>query len=57
MEYVLYLSTLMFLVLLGTVSAKTGGSSVIKAVVRVTIWGTVAMGITAFVGYLFGVIV
>jgi len=55
MEYVLYISTLLFLILLGTVSAKTGGSSVIKAVIRVTIWGTVAMGITAYVGYLFGV--
>ena len=54
-EYFLYLSTLVFLVILGTVSAKTGGSSILKAVIRVTIWGAIAMGITAFVGSLFGV--
>lgn len=55
MEYFLYLSTLIFLMILGTVSAKTGGSSVLKSVIRVTIWGAIAMGITAFVGSLFGV--
>jgi len=36
-------------------AARTGGSSIKKAVVRITFWGTVAMGLTAFVGYLFGV--
>jgi VIT1/CCC1 family predicted Fe2+/Mn2+ transporter len=55
MEYFLYLSTLIFLMILGSVSAKTGGSSVWKAVIRVTIWGAIAMGITAYVGSLFGV--
>lgn len=54
MEYSLYASSLFFLALLGGVAAKTGGSSVVKAVVRVTFWGTVAMGLTALVGYLFG---
>jgi VIT1/CCC1 family predicted Fe2+/Mn2+ transporter len=37
------------------VTAKTGGSSVGKAILRVCFWGTVAMGLTAGVGYLFGV--
>ena len=36
-------------------AAKTGGSSMGKAIVRITFWGTIAMGLTALVGYLFGV--
>ncbi|MCB8999409.1 MAG: VIT family protein [Bacteroidales bacterium] len=55
MEYYLYAFALVFLILLGVISAKTGGSSILKAILRITFWGTVAMGITAFVGYLFGV--
>ena len=55
MEYWLYGFTIISLVLLGAIAAKTGGSSIMKAVLRVTIWGTIAMGLSAFVGYLFGV--
>lgn len=55
MEYWLYCFTIISLVLLGALAAKTGGSSIMKAVLRVTIWGTIAMGLSAFVGYLFGV--
>lgn len=55
MEYWLYGFTIISLVLLGALAAKTGGSSIMKAVLRVTIWGTIAMGLSAFVGYLFGV--
>jgi len=55
MEYYLYGSALLFLILLGTLAAKTGGSSIMKAILRVSFWGTVAMGLTALVGYLFGV--
>lgn len=54
-EYSLYGFSLFFLIILGAVAAKTGGSSVSKAIVRVTLWGTVAMGLTALVGYLFNV--
>lgn len=57
MEYVLYGASTLSLVVLGTVAAKTGGSSIRKAIVRITIWGTIAMGLTALVGYLFGVTV
>ena len=42
------------LAILGALSAKTGGSSVVKAVARVTIWGILAMAATALVGHLFG---
>lgn len=55
MEYFLYASSILFLCVLGTVSANAGGSSILKAVFRVTFWGTVAMGLTALVGYFFGV--
>lgn len=57
MEYWLYGATIVFLIILGTVSAKTGGSSVYKAIIRITIWGTIAMGLSALVGYAFGVTV
>lgn len=55
MEYSLYGFALFFLIILGVLAAKTGGSSVPKAIIRITFWGTVAMGLTAIVGYLFGV--
>jgi VIT1/CCC1 family predicted Fe2+/Mn2+ transporter len=55
MEYSLYGFSLFFLIALGVLAAKTGGSSISKAIIRVSFWGTVAMGLTALVGYLFGV--
>lgn len=55
MEYSLYVFALVFLVILGALAAKTGGSSVKKAIIRITFWGTAAMGLTALVGYLFQV--
>jgi VIT1/CCC1 family predicted Fe2+/Mn2+ transporter len=55
MEYYLYGFTIISLVVLGAVSAKTGGSSISKAIVRIVIWGTIAMGLSALVGYIFGV--
>jgi VIT1/CCC1 family predicted Fe2+/Mn2+ transporter len=55
MEYWLYGFTIIFLVILGAISAKTGGSKTKKAILRITIWGTLAMGLSALVGYIFGV--
>ncbi|MFN4007515.1 MAG: VIT family protein [Chitinophagaceae bacterium] len=55
MEYYLYAFTIVSLVILGAVAATTGGSSVAKAILRITIWGTIAMGLSAAVGYAFGV--
>ena len=55
MEYWLYGSTIVSLMILGAIAARTGGSGVMKAIARITIWGTLAMGISALVGYLFGV--
>ena len=54
-EFFIYAITTLSLILLGTIAAKTGGSNVPKAVLRITFWGTVAMGLTALVGYLFNV--
>lgn len=50
-----YIFAILFLGILGAMSAKTGGSSVTKAVIRIIFWGTIAMALTALVGYLFGV--
>ena len=55
MEYWLYASNIVFLIILGTMAAKTGGSSISKAILRITIWGTIAMVLSALVGYIFGV--
>jgi VIT1/CCC1 family predicted Fe2+/Mn2+ transporter len=55
MEYWLYGFTTVFLIILGTIAAKTGGSSIKKAILRITIWGTIAMALSALVGYIFGV--
>jgi len=55
MEYFLYGFTILSLIFLGVVSARTGGSSIRKAIVRIVIWGTIAMGLSALVGYVFGV--
>lgn len=55
MEYWLYGFTIIFLIVLGAIAAKAGGSSIRKAILRITIWGTIAMGLSAGVGYLFGI--
>ena len=55
MEYILYGFTIISLIILGALSAKTGGSSIKKAVIRIVIWGTIAMVLSATVGYIFGV--
>lgn len=48
-------SSLLFLAMLGSLAARTGGASVITAAVRVTFWGALAMALTTGVGALFGV--
>ncbi|MDP5044680.1 MAG: VIT family protein [Leeuwenhoekiella sp.] len=53
MGYIQYASALLFLIVLGAVAAKTGGSSMLAAILRITLWGTLAMVATAIIGYLF----
>lgn len=48
-----YIFSILFLALLGVVAAKAGGSSMSKGILRICFWSTIAMGITAFIGYLF----
>lgn len=55
MVYFQYGFSIIFLMILGAVSAKTGGSHIGIAMLRICFWGTVAMGITALVGHFFGV--
>jgi len=47
-------SSLFFLALLGSLAARAGGASVLRAAIRVTFWGALAMALTAGVGALFG---
>lgn len=55
MIYYQYGFSIIFLMVLGAISAKIGGSKIGIAVLRICFWGTVAMGITTLVGHLFGV--
>lgn len=50
-------STLIFLAVLGALGALAGGANIVRATVRVTFWGAVALAITAGVGALFGAVV
>ncbi|MDX5350934.1 MAG: VIT1/CCC1 transporter family protein, partial [Paracoccaceae bacterium] len=49
-------ASLVFLALLGVVGARAGGANVVRATLRVTFWGTLAMALTAGIGALFGVV-
>lgn len=55
LEYLLYGFAIVFLIFLGIMAARTGGSNISKSILRITFWGTVAMGLTALVGYMFNV--
>ncbi|MFL9844678.1 VIT1/CCC1 transporter family protein [Flavobacterium rhizosphaerae] len=55
MPYYQYAFAILFLAFSGAFAAKTGGSGFYKAIARICIWGTLAMGLSALVGYLFGV--
>ncbi|MFG4004098.1 VIT family protein [Flavobacterium aquidurense] len=55
MVFYQYGFSILFLALSGILAAKAGGSKMIKAVLRICIWGTFAMAMSALVGYIFGV--
>jgi len=50
-------TSLVFLALLGTLAAYTGGAPAVTGAARVTFWGAIAMALTAGVGHLFGAVV
>ncbi|GAC1417105.1 MAG: VIT family protein [Burkholderiaceae bacterium] len=47
-------AALLSLAFLGGLAAKTGGAKILPGVLRVTFWSTLAMGVTAGVGMMFG---
>ncbi|EDM37774.1 integral membrane protein [Pedobacter sp. BAL39] len=47
--------SIVFLAVSAIVAARAGGSKIKTAVIRICFWGTIAMLLTALVGYLFGV--
>lgn len=51
-----FATSLVFLALLGFLAAWVGGAPLLKAAIRVTFWGALAMGLTAVVGSLFGTV-
>ena len=51
---VVSVATLVFLALLGAIGASAGGAHVLKAVLRVTFWGALALATTAAIGALVG---
>jgi len=50
-------ASLGFLALLGAIAARAGGANVLRATARVTLWGALAMTLTAGIGKLFGTVV
>lgn len=54
-ELYIYISSIVFLIILGAFAAKTGGAKIMNSIMRITFWGTITMGITALLGYLFGI--
>jgi vacuolar iron transporter family protein len=47
-------TSLLFLAFLGGLAARTGGAAMMPGAIRVTVWGALAMALTAGVGALFG---
>lgn len=47
-------ASLVFLALLGAIAARAGGANVFRAMARVTLWGALALALTAGIGALFG---
>lgn len=54
MVWIQYGASTIFLAISGYFAAYSGGAPVLRSVLRIVIWGTIAMCITAVVGYLFG---
>jgi VIT1/CCC1 family predicted Fe2+/Mn2+ transporter len=50
-------ASLAFLAFLGAIGARAGGANVLRATVRVTFWGALAMIVTAGIGKVFGTVV
>ena len=53
MVFYQYGFAIVFLALSGAIAAKAGGSNMVKGILRICFWGTVAMVVTALAGYIF----
>jgi VIT1/CCC1 family predicted Fe2+/Mn2+ transporter len=51
---VVSVTSLVFLAILGALAARVGGAGLTKGAMRVTLWGALAMALTAGIGKLFG---
>jgi VIT1/CCC1 family predicted Fe2+/Mn2+ transporter len=51
-----FFTSLLFLAILGGLAARAGGANMMIGALRVTFWGTLAMGVTAGIGALFGTV-
>ncbi len=54
LTWIVGMISLIFLMILGGLSAHMGGASISKGITRVTFWGVLAMLLTAGIGMLFG---
>ena len=54
LSFVVAACSLALLAVLGAVAGHLGGASPLRGAARVAFWGAVAMGVTAFIGRLFG---
>ena len=50
-------ASLAFLAVLGAIGARAGGANGLRATVRVTFWGALAMALTAVIGKVFGTVI
>ena len=51
------LAAMLALALLGALSARAGGAAMLRGMVRMVVWGALALGLTALVGHLAGSVV
>jgi hypothetical protein len=51
-----FVGSLVFLAILGMIGAKAGRAGILKATIRVTFWGALAMALTTGIGALFGTV-
>lgn len=55
--FVVAISSLAFLAVLGAIAARAGGASLLIGAARVTFWGALAMTATAAIGHIFSIVV
>jgi VIT1/CCC1 family predicted Fe2+/Mn2+ transporter len=54
LQQIVAASSLLGLVILGSLASRAGGASMIKGGLRVAFWGVAAMAATSLIGWVFG---